>query len=62
MDTLTIQSIKEGTLEELWINEKTSHSQAIAHESTQKEVLPIKELVPRQFHKWLDVFNEKAST
>jgi len=57
-----IQSIKKGTLEELWINAKTSHSQTIAHDSMQKEVLPIEESVPKQYHEWLDVFNEKAST
>ena len=60
-DTLMIQSIKKRT-QELWINAKMSHSQAIAHESTQKEVLPIKELVPKQFHEWLNIFDEKAST
>ena len=62
MDTLMIQSIKKGTLEELWINAKMSHSQVIAHKSAQKEVLPIEELVPKQYHEWLNVFDEKAST
>jgi len=33
----------------------------IAHEHAQKENTPIGELVPEEYHEWLDVFNEKAS-
>jgi hypothetical protein len=33
----------------------------LAHEHNQKKDIPIKELVPEEYHEWLDVFNEKAS-
>jgi len=54
-------SIQHGELEELWINVKTSHSQTLAHEHDQKKDIPVEELVPKEYHDWLDVFNEKAS-
>ena len=60
-DDLEELSIQHGELEELWINVKTSHSQTLAHEHDQKKDIPIKQLVPEEYHNWLDVFNEKAS-
>jgi hypothetical protein len=57
-DNMTMSSTE---LEELWINVKTSHSQTLAHEHDQKKNIPIEELVPEEYHEWLDVFNEKAS-
>jgi hypothetical protein len=53
-------TISQVELEELWINVKTSHSQTLAHEHDQKKDIPIKELVPEEYHEWLDVFNEKG--
>jgi transposase InsO family protein len=60
-DDLDNITISHAELEELWINVKTSHSQTLAHEHDQKRDIPIKELVPEEYHEWLDVFNEKAS-
>jgi hypothetical protein len=60
-DDLDNITISHAELEELWINVKTSHSQTLAHEHDQKKDIPIKELVPEEYHEWLDVFNEKAS-
>jgi hypothetical protein len=60
-DDLDDMMISHAELEELWINVKTSHSQTLAHEHDQKKDIPIKELVPEEYHEWLDVFNEKAS-
>jgi hypothetical protein len=60
-DDLDNITISHAELEELWINVKTSHSQTLAHEHDQKKDIPIKELVPKEYHEWLDVFNEKAS-
>jgi hypothetical protein len=60
-DDLDDMTISHAELEELWINVKTLHSQTLAHEHNQKKKIPIKELIPEEYHKWLDVFNEKAS-
>jgi hypothetical protein len=60
-DDLDNITISHAELEELWINVKTSHSQTLAHEHDQKKDIPIEELVPEEYHEWLDVFNEKAS-
>jgi len=54
-------AIQHGNFEELWINTKLSHSQTIAHGLEQKKDIPIQELVLELYHKWLDIFNEKAS-
>ena len=61
LDDLEELLIQHGELEELWINVRTSHSQALAHEHNQKKDIPVKELAPEEYHDWLDVFNEKAS-
>ena len=53
--------IQTRELEELWINLKTSHSQTLAHEHSQKKDIPVEEIVPKEYHQWLDVFDKKAS-
>jgi len=60
-DDLEDMMIQHGELEELWINIKMSHSQSIAHEHAQKKSIPVEELIPEEYHKWLDIFNEKAA-
>jgi len=60
-DDLEETMISSTKLEELWINVKTSHSQTLAQEHDQKKKIPVEEIVPEEYHEWLDVFNEKAS-
>ena len=40
---------------------KVHHAQTPAHEHDQKKNIPVKKLIPEEYHEWLDIFNEKAS-
>ena len=48
---------------EIWINAKTNLAMDLAiKENLKKEELPVMEIVPEEYHKFLDVFNkEKAN-
>ena len=61
LDDLEEISIQTGEPEELWINLKISHSQTLAHEHSQKKDIPVEEIIPKEYHEWLDVFDKKAS-
>ena len=49
-DNLEDIAIQYKELEELWINVKMSLSQTITHEHDQKKDIPVKELVPEEYH------------
>src|SRR5271155_5383905 len=46
--------------DEIWMNAKTNVAMQLAiEENKKKEDLPITELVPKEYHKYLDVFDEE---
>jgi len=49
-DNLEDIAIQYGELKELWINVKMSLFQTITHEHNQKKDIPVKELVPEEYH------------
>ena len=52
-------------LDEVWINSTMSHSQAFSRKyegNTQDKQIGLKDAVPSQFHKYLDVFFDEKAT
>src|SRR5271168_2016189 len=48
--------------EEVWINTRTNvATELAAEENKKKEGIPIEKLVPEEYHKYLDVFNEEKA-
>ena len=55
-------TILGDTSSELWINAKTTTATAIQAEiNQQKEDLPLTEQIPREYHQYLDVFDENKA-
>ena len=51
-----------GKIEPIWINAKTNLAMDMAiEEHLKKKELPITELVPPEYHEFLDVFDEKKA-
>ena len=54
-----IMTILRDTSSELWLNTKTTTSTTIQAEiNQQKEDLPLTDQIPKQYHQYLDVFDE----
>ncbi len=52
-------------LDDVWINSTMSHSQAFSQKyegNTQDERIDLNDVVPPQFHEYLDVFSDEKST
>jgi hypothetical protein len=48
--------------EEVWINARTNVATKLAIKTnTKKEGIPVKELVPEEYHKYLDIFDEEKA-
>ena len=52
----------DASLEDIWINAKTSHSQTLAQEHAPEKEIPIRERIPKEFHEFLSVFDEKVAS
>ena len=60
--SLLIASITGETDNEIWINSKsTTATQLQAEINSKKTVLPLEEQIPKEFHKYLDVFSEEKA-
>ena len=51
----------DNSLEDIWINAKTLHSQILAHKQALEEEIAIEEWIPKEFHDFLSVFDEKVT-
>ena len=57
-----IMTILGDTLSEIWINAKTTTATLIQAEiNQQKEDLPLTEQIPKEYHQYLDVFDENKA-
>ena len=57
-----IASITGETDDEAWINSKATMATKIQAEiNAKKEILPIKEQIPKEFHEFLDIFDEEKA-
>ena len=60
--TTLITTILGDTSSDVWINAKTTTATSIQAEiNQQKEDLPLTEQIPREYHQYLDVFNENKA-
>ena len=53
----TIQEYHQG----VWINKTNMATKLAAAENLKKEVLPLKEMIPKEFHEYLDIFDEQKA-
>ena len=53
----TIQEYHQG----VWINKTNMATELVAAENLKKEVLPLKEMIPKEFHKYLDIFDKQKA-
>ncbi len=60
--SLVLSFINGHPEDDIWINSKTSHSQTFAQKYEKREEKPLEEMVPPEFHEYLDVFSEQAAT
>ena len=60
--SILIAAITGDTDNEVWINSKsTTATQIQAEINSKKEVLPLEEQIPKEFHEFLDVFSEEKA-
>ena len=52
----TIQEYHQG----IWIN-KTNMATELAMAENLKKTLPLKEMIPKEFHEYLDIFDEQKA-
>ena len=58
----THDAYNDNTSSELWINAKTTTATTIQAEiNQQKEDLPLTEQIPKEYHQYLDVFDENKA-
>ena len=58
-----ISTITGDTEDSMWINSKTTTTTTIQTEiNLKKEILPVEEQIPEEFHEFLDVFSEEKAT
>jgi len=61
-EDFVIRMIEETENESnIWINVKTITSQLLHQTHDEKKDVPLKEQIPEEYHKFLDVFNEKKA-
>ena len=57
-----ISTITGDTEDSIWINSKTTTATTIQTEiNLKKEILPVEEQIPEEFHEFLDVFSEEKA-
>ena len=59
---LFVDLLESQEQEEIWINAKTNVAMELAiKENKKKEDLPLEQIIPEQYHEYLDVFNEEQA-
>ena len=53
----TIQEYHQG----IWINKTNMATELAMAENLKKKTLPLKEMIPKEFHEYLDIFNEQKA-
>ena len=60
-DAILIELLDAERIEETWIRRTNVATQLATEENKKKQDKPIKELVPEEFHEYLDVFDEEKA-
>ena len=55
-----LESIQEYA-EEVWINRTNMATKLAMAENSKKKDLPLEEMIPKEFHEYLDVFDEQKA-
>ena len=53
----TIQEYHQG----VWINKTNMATELAMAENLKKKTLPLEEMIPKEFHEYLDIFNEQKA-
>ena len=63
LETAIYHALVEKLEDELWINAKTSISHKLAQEEEEetKPEKPLEEMIPKEYHEYLDVFSKSKS-
>ena len=56
-----LESIQKYT-EEVWINKTNMATELEIVKNSKKKDLPLEEMIPKEFHEYLDVFNKQKAT
>ena len=60
-EAILIELLETERIEETWIRKTNVATQLATEENKKKQDKPIKELVPEEFHEYLDVFDEEKA-